>query len=44
VLIWPALGFVALLATLAASSLSDPRPQALRQLAKTLETIQDQPS
>jgi hypothetical protein len=44
VLIWPALGFVALLAALASASLSDPRPQALRQLAKTLEAIQDQPS
>lgn len=44
VLIWPVLGFVALLAALAASSLADPRPQALRQLAKTLESIQDQQS
>jgi hypothetical protein len=44
VLIWPALGFVALLAVLAASSLSDPRPQALHQLAKILESIQDKPS
>ena len=43
-LIWPALGFVALLAALAASSLSDPRPHALRHLAKTLESIQEQPS
>jgi hypothetical protein len=44
VLIWPTLGFVALLAALAASSLSDPRPQALRHLAKTLESIQEQQS
>lgn len=44
VLIWPALGFVALLAALASASLSDPRPRALRQLAKTLESILDQPS
>ncbi len=44
VLIWPALGFVAFLAALASASLLDPRPQALRQLAKTLEAIQDQPS
>ena len=43
-LIWSALGFVALLAVLAAASLADPRPQALRQLTKTLESIQNQPS
>jgi hypothetical protein len=39
-MLWPIFGFVALLAALASASLSDPRPRALRQLAKTLDEIQ----
>ena len=42
--IWPTLGFVALLAALATSSLSDPRPQALNRFTKTLDTILGNPS
>lgn len=38
-LCWPALGFVAFLAALASSSLSDPRPRAIRRLEKTLDVI-----
>jgi hypothetical protein len=44
VLLWPALGFVALLAALAISSLSDPRPQALNRFEKTLDIILGNPS
>lgn len=40
VMLWPVFGFVALLAALASASLSDPRPRALRALAKTLDEIQ----
>ncbi len=36
---WPALGLVGLLLALASASLSDPRPQALRRLGKTLDGI-----
>jgi hypothetical protein len=41
VLLWPVFGFVALLAALASASLSDPRPRALKRLAQTLDSIQD---
>lgn len=44
VMLWPVFGFVALLAALASASLSDPRPRALRALAKTLDEIQGEPS
>lgn len=44
IMLWPVFGFVALLAALASASLSDPRPRALRQLAKTLDEIQGEPS
>jgi hypothetical protein len=44
VMLWPVLGFLALLAALASASLSDPRPQALRCLAQTLDSIQDHQS
>ena len=43
-MLWPIIGFVALLAALASASLSDPRPRALRRLAKTLESIQGEQS
>jgi hypothetical protein len=41
VFFWPVIGFVGLLAALASASLSDPRPRALRRLAQTLDSIQD---
>ncbi len=44
VLLWPVFGFVALLAALASASLSDPRPRALKRLAQTLDSIQDDQS
>jgi hypothetical protein len=44
VMLWPIIGLVALLAALASASLSDPRPRALRRLAKTLESIQGEQS
>ena len=37
--LWPAFGFMALLASLASASLSDPRPQAIKRFKKTLETL-----
>lgn len=40
-MLWPVFGFVALLAAVASSSLSDPRPQAIRRLQETLDAIQD---
>ncbi len=42
-LLWPVIGFVALLAALASASLSDPRPRALRFLGKALDSFLGKP-
>ncbi|MBM3126282.1 MAG: hypothetical protein FJZ87_14640 [Chloroflexi bacterium] len=40
--IWPAVGFLGLLAGLASASLSDPRPGSLRRMGRTITRIIDQ--
>ncbi|MGD0610304.1 MAG: Ig-like domain-containing protein [Anaerolineales bacterium] len=42
-MLWPVLGFVALLAALASASLSDSRPRALHKLRKTLDELLGKP-
>jgi flagellar hook assembly protein FlgD len=42
-LLWPVIGFVALLAALASASLSDARPRALRLLGKALDSFLGKP-
>jgi hypothetical protein len=42
VAIWPAVGFLGLLAGLASASLSDPRPGSLRRMSRTFTRIIDQ--
>ncbi len=41
-ILWPAIGFLGLIAGLASSSLSDPRPHALKQMGKAITRIMDQ--